>query len=374
MSIFFIKSAMPYYLVAPTGHSAELPPRPICVGSDPSADIPIMANIGLAPRHFVLVPVDRGHRVQALVPEALLKVNGVAVQSHDLHVGDVIQAGILSLRYQDDPSQSAGEQVRPPELNAPPQPQMEPPPLPPVVEEDASPVHRGYRSPESPRPLDADVEEDVTLEGKSLPGMRHLGKAMAVAERAKAYIQEQKADQNTAGAVMAGCAAAAGVAVVWALTSFLPALLFFAVASGLGYVVGWAVRSAGRGFDLKFGYLGAALALAAGLSGNLLRMTSFTEDAEPHSQSGKVEICGADEVTNDSFRASLTDLGIDPDSPEFTGEAPEEEVGGTARLVMMLIVLLTPRSLIAYGIAVGAAYKSSFRTLTADEAARMQFG
>ncbi len=110
---------MAYFLVAPSGHFVGVPPRVVCVGSDPSADIPIMANIGLAPRHFALVPGGRGCRLQALAPNALLKVNGRMVQAHDLAIGDQIQAGALSLRFQDTPELTS-EPVMPPELSAPP--------------------------------------------------------------------------------------------------------------------------------------------------------------------------------------------------------------------------------------------------------------
>lgn len=211
--------------------------------------------------------------------------------------------------------------------------------------------------------------------------MANLDRAMAVAERAKAYIEEQKADQNMGGAIVIGAITAIAVSFIWSMLSFLPWLFFFAIVSGLGFVVGRAVRAAGNGFELRFGYAGALLALAAGLMANYWRASDFTDTSTPEPQSGRVEIYGADDATNESFRASLTDLGIDPESPEF--DAAEDESSPTISspapsegppTLLLALLMFGPRALISYGVAMGAAYKASFRTLTADEAARMQFG
>lgn len=249
--------------------------------------------------------------------------------------------------------------------------ELVPPPLPPASDEATS-VRHGFRPPESPRPLDLDDEDSHLQRGSALPGVGNLDRALAVTARANAFMQEQRAEQNFTGAILAGGVAAVGVAVVWAMTSFLPLLIFLAIASGLGFVIGSTVRSVGKGIDLKFGYLAAVLALAGGMGANVLKVAAFAEAAEPVSQSGKVEIYGADEATNESLRASMADLGIDPESPEFRGEEDSGASAGT--VVILLLQIFGPRSLIAYVVAIGAAYKSAFRTLTADEASRMQFG
>lgn len=375
---------MAYFLVAPTGHAAELPHRPLCVGTDPTADIPILANVGLAPRHFVLVPQDRGFRLQSLAPDAVVKVNGQPVANHELRVGDLIEAGMLALRFQADPN--AAPEPPPPPIEPPALPSaLTPPPLPahlPPLPEPSSETRepteprRGFRRPESPRPLDLDEEPHYS---NQLPGVANLDRAMAVADRSKAYIEEQKADQNMGGAIVIGAITAVAVSFVWSMVSFLPWLFFFAIVSGLGYVVGSAVRAAGKGFELRFGYAGALLALCAGLMANYWRASDFTESTTPAPRSGKVEIYGADEAANETIRASLTDLGIDPDSPEFNIEEDESEVSSPASsegadTVLFALLMFGPRALISYVVAMGAAYKASFRTLTADEAARMQFG
>ena len=383
---------MAYFLVAPSGHAAELPHRPLCVGTDPAADIPILANVGLAPRHFVLVPQDRGFRLQSLTPEAVVKVNGTTVMNHELRVGDLIEAGLLAFRFQADPNAITEppapppppdvEPVEPPAgLTPPPLPPEFPPPLPAQQVEASEPAEprRGFRRPESPRPL---ILDEDSSQAPSLPGVPNLDRAMAAAERAKAYIEEQKADQNMGGAIVIGAITAIAVSFVWSMVNFLPWLFFFAVVSGLGFVVGSAVRAAGKGFELRFGYAGALLALSAGLMANYWRASDFSADTAPEPKSGKVEIYGADEATNESFRASLTDLGIDPESPEFEADEEDEADGaisdpssseGPSKLLFALL-MFGPRALISYAVAMGAAYKASFRTLTADEAARMQFG
>lgn len=356
---------MAYFLVASSGHAALLAARMTFVGSDPQVEIPIRADLGLAPRHFVIVEQSMGHCVQSLAQGVPVTVNGMPVQFQELRVGDWIQAGQVALCYQSDTPVSTEPAPPPTPLDDPNVPALASP------SRDGE-VRTGYRRPESPRPLDLDQEGAAT----PIAALPNLGKAMVVTDRARAYVAEQKASQCMSGAVVAGVIAAIAISFVWAISTILPTIFFMAVVSGLGYAIGCAVRMGGKGFDLKFGYTGALCALLAGLLANYAKVSALDSASERVPASGKVEIYGADESTNESFRESLTDLGVDPDSEEFQeAMANDESVApGGSSWVLLLLFLFGPRALISYGIAMGAAYKASFRTLTAGEAARMQYG
>lgn len=396
---------MAYFLVAASGHAAPLASRTTFVGSDPQVDIPIRADFGLAPRHFVVVQQDNGHCVQSLASGAPVTVNGVPVQFQELRVGDWIQAGQIALCYQSDTPvapPAPAEPVMPMQQASmlPPGYHVSEPPPPPV--ESDEPRSSGYRRPESPRPLDMDAEEEAPR--SSIPGLKNLQRSMAVTDRARIYVEEQKAQQSMGGAVFTGVLAAGAISFLWSASTILPTIFFMAVVGGFGYMVGTAVKWGGKGFDLKFGYTGALCALLCGMAANYERMSvadmvmaaaeeqaaNWDEEEEEEDpailRNRRAEL----EVANENLKSALTDLGIDPDSPEFANaryedEGDEEDVKLTSAQIrkqqessvswiVVLLYLFGPKSIVSYVIAMGAAYKASFRTLTAEEAARMQFG
>jgi hypothetical protein len=69
---------------------------------------------------------------------------------------------------------------------------------------------------------------------------------------------------------MAGLVAAAIGGGLWALVTIITGFQIGWMAVGVGFLVGWAVRVAGKGSHPVFGYLGAALALGGCALGNLL--------------------------------------------------------------------------------------------------------
>jgi hypothetical protein len=69
---------------------------------------------------------------------------------------------------------------------------------------------------------------------------------------------------------MAGLAAAAVGAGLWALITVLAGVQIGWMAVGVGFLVGWAVRIAGKGTHSAFGIMGACLALGGCAIGNLL--------------------------------------------------------------------------------------------------------
>ncbi|MBI3029168.1 MAG: hypothetical protein HYY64_06630 [Candidatus Rokubacteria bacterium] len=69
---------------------------------------------------------------------------------------------------------------------------------------------------------------------------------------------------------LAGVAAAGLGAALWALITAATNYQIGFMALGVGFLVGYAVRAAGKGVDAGFGILGAILTLAGCLAGNLL--------------------------------------------------------------------------------------------------------
>ena len=76
--------------------------------------------------------------------------------------------------------------------------------------------------------------------------------------------------ENLPMGFMAGLVAAAVGAGLWALVTIITGFQIGWMAVGVGFLVGWAVRVAGKGTHMAFGVLGAALALGGCALGNLL--------------------------------------------------------------------------------------------------------
>ena len=76
--------------------------------------------------------------------------------------------------------------------------------------------------------------------------------------------------ENLPMGFMAGLVAAAVGAGLWAIVTVVTGYQIGWMAVGIGFLVGIAVRAAGKGTTTAFGVLGAALALSGCLVGNLL--------------------------------------------------------------------------------------------------------
>ncbi|WP_395753231.1 hypothetical protein [Prosthecobacter sp.] len=92
---------MSRYLVATTGHSVPLLGGETYVGTDPGVQIPVRGEMGLLPRHFVIAPRERGWKLEAFEGATVL-VNGREVRQMEIHDGDQIVAGQLTLTYRDE--------------------------------------------------------------------------------------------------------------------------------------------------------------------------------------------------------------------------------------------------------------------------------
>ncbi len=99
---------MSRFLVATTGYSVPLSGGETYVGTDPAVQIPVMAEMGLKPRHFVIAPREGGWQLAA-VEWAMVLVNGLQVSQTEIHDGDQIVAGQLALTYRDEQEAARGQ-------------------------------------------------------------------------------------------------------------------------------------------------------------------------------------------------------------------------------------------------------------------------
>ena len=93
-------------------------------------------------------------------------------------------------------------------------------------------------------------------------------------------IERLRSDQNLLGGIIAGLLAAVIGAGVWAFVTVLTGYQIGWMAVGVGFLVGIAVRFAGKGIDRSFGIAGALLALFGCLLGNFLTICYFISSSE----------------------------------------------------------------------------------------------
>jgi hypothetical protein len=86
----------------------------------------------------------------------------------------------------------------------------------------------------------------------------------------QAAMQRLKSEQSFVLATVAGGVAALLGACVWAAVTVTTNYQIGWMAVGVGFLVGYTVRSFGKGIDKSFGIVGAAWSLAGCAAGNLL--------------------------------------------------------------------------------------------------------
>jgi hypothetical protein len=144
-------------------------------------------------------------------------------------------------------------------------------------------------------------------------------------------MRKAKDEQDLGKGVIAGAGAAIIGAVAWGLITYATGYQIGFMAVGVGFIVGYAVRQFGRGFDNVFGIAGAVLALVGCLVGNLFASCIAIANSEG------MEVFDV-----------ISQLDLD--------------------LVMEIMqVTFSPMDLLFYGIAVYEGYKLSFRRLTLDK-------
>jgi hypothetical protein len=95
-------------------------------------------------------------------------------------------------------------------------------------------------------------------------------KAELDAARFQQFQRKVKDEQDWSRGAFAGLGASILGACLWSLVTVLTKYQIGWMAVGVGFMVGYAIRTFGRGIDRVFGYTGAVLALIGCMLGNLL--------------------------------------------------------------------------------------------------------
>ncbi len=144
----------------------------------------------------------------------------------------------------------------------------------------------------------------------------------------QAAMQRIKGEQNLILAVIAGAAAALAGACVWAAITVATHYQIGWMAVGVGVLVGYAVKTFGKGIDRSFGIVGAVGSLIGCAAGNLLTVVG-TIAREQH--------------------IPIFDI---------LGKLDLEIIAGLMRATF------NPMDVLFYGIAIYEGYRFSFRQLT----------
>ncbi|HET6277780.1 MAG TPA: hypothetical protein VFG08_03260 [Candidatus Polarisedimenticolia bacterium] len=143
------------------------------------------------------------------------------------------------------------------------------------------------------------------------------------------YVREHlKSEQNLGLGILSGSLGAAIGAALWAVITVVTGWQTGFMAIGIGFLVGYAMRTFGRGVDMPFGIAGGALSLLGCLLGNLLSVCGFI-----------------------SIRENLPFLSV----------LSQLELSG---IVDLMRETFSPMDLLFYGIAVYEGYRLSFRQMT----------
>lgn len=150
-------------------------------------------------------------------------------------------------------------------------------------------------------------------------------------EKLTNYIEELKLDQNFSFGVIAGVVTAVLSAVIWAAITVSTQYQIGYMAIGVGVVVGFTIKLAGKGIDKQFGFAGAVLALLGCMLGNFLSIVGFAAQAEGV---GYLQML------------SYIDYAFIPE---------------------IMIETFSPMDVLFYGLAIYAGYKFSFRQITEND-------
>ena len=88
-------------------------------------------------------------------------------------------------------------------------------------------------------------------------------------------LEHLRAEQRLVPAIIAGSVAGLIGAAVWAAIAVFTEREIGWIAIGIGFLVGFAVRVAGRGFEVRFAVIGGALALESVIVGKFLAICGF---------------------------------------------------------------------------------------------------
>ena len=157
------------------------------------------------------------------------------------------------------------------------------------------------------------------------------------ADRVAAFQRKLLEEQNLSRAFLAGFVAAIVGAAIWAAATVITKYQIGWVAVGVGFIVGYAVRTQGKGVSRRFGILGGGLALCGCFLGHIFAGCAYVAKQESIS----------------FFLVLFTALR----NSAFALELPK--------------VTFTPMNLLFYAIAVYAGYRYSFRRISQEELAAL---
>lgn len=109
------------------------------------------------------------------------------------------------------------------------------------------------------------MNEQVTSQAPGAEGALELDELQL-----RTFLQQARDNQNLPLGLLGGIVASALGAVIWALITVWTNYQIGWMAVGVGFLVGYAVRTMGKGIDTTFGVVGATLALLGCAAGNLL--------------------------------------------------------------------------------------------------------
>jgi hypothetical protein len=153
--------------------------------------------------------------------------------------------------------------------------------------------------------------------------------------KAESLIASIRAQQNMTMGVVAGATAAVVGAIIWATITVVTEYQIAWMAIGMGFLVGGAVRIAGKGIDKPFGYLGAVLSLFGCVLGNLLCICAFVARQEG---------------------IPLSDILLSLNLAAVPG---------------VMMATFSPIDLLFYGLAIYCGYRLAFRSVTQEDVARV---
>lgn len=176
------------------------------------------------------------------------------------------------------------------------------------------------------QPLDARAT-DVAHDAPESP--EHVGEYTS--DQMERALYEFESEQNLMLGTVAGAIAGAVGAILWAIVTVITEFQIGLLAVAIGFLVGAAVRWAGRGTTQVFGVVGAILALVSILAGNFLSLLGLLAAGQ----------------------------GI-----PFLEMAAQFDYSQTFAL---MAAAFSPIDLLFYGIAVWEGYRFSIREITVDE-------
>jgi hypothetical protein len=150
-------------------------------------------------------------------------------------------------------------------------------------------------------------------------------------QKAAAFIEQLRLEQNFALAAITGITVAVLSALIWAAVTVATQYQIGYMAIGVGFLVGISMRYVGKGIDKIFGFTAAAFAFVGCLLGNFFSAIGFVAQAEGY---------GYGELLMSLNFPIVTEI---------------------------MVVTFSPMDVLFYGLAIYAGYKYAFREVSEEE-------